>query len=125
VRTEPETLEPSKGFPSGNGPRVAPGAEPEGDVFEGRETREEQVVLEHEADRALRGRDEGGGGGVVEHGAVELDPPGVDRLQAGDNPQHRGLAGAVGTEEGDDLPVADLQVDPEVEVADTDLDAGS
>ena len=70
--------------------------EPEGDVVERGEPREQQVVLEHEADRPLGGGHEGAGGGVVEDRAVERDATAVERLEAGDGTQRRGLAGAVG-----------------------------
>ena len=97
---------------------VAAGAEAEGDVVERGEPGEQQVVLEHDADGALGGRDERVGGGVVEHGAVERRCGRASRgCEPGDGAQRGGLAGAVGPEQGDDLAVADLEVDVEVEVA--------
>ena len=79
-------------------------ARPERDVVERVEVAEQQAVLEHQADRALLGRDEHAGGGVVEHHAVEPDRARVDRHQARD--QRRSserLARAVGPDEHDEL----------------------
>jgi hypothetical protein len=107
------------------GPVVAARPQSEGDVVEGAEAGEEQVVLEHEPDRPLRGGHERVGGGIVEHDAVELDAPAVERAQPGDRPQGGGLAGAVGPEERHDLAVVDLQVDRQVEVVVADVDVGA
>ncbi len=119
---EGEPLEPFTCPAAGAGLVLASGAEPEGDVVERAEPGEEQVVLEHDADGAFGGGDEHVGGGVVEHGAVELDAAVVERLEAGDDAQRGGLAGAVGPEQRDDLAVADVEVDVEPEVAELDLD---
>ena len=43
--------------------------------------------------------------------AAEMDRPGGRRLEAGDHPQHGGLAGAGRAEHGEELAVADLEVD--------------
>ena len=78
--------------------RRAPAAlEPEGDVLADGHVREERVVLEDHAEAAALGR---GGRDVL---AVDEDAPRVGRLEAGDQPQHRRLAAAGGTEERDDL----------------------
>ena len=114
---EGEPLEPLACPAAGAGLVVAPGAQPEGDVVERTEPGEEQVVLEHDADRAFGGGDEHVGGGVVEDGAVELDAAVVERLEAGDGAQRGGLAGTVGPEQRDDLAVADVEGDVELEVA--------
>ena len=66
-------VEPAAAPRPGPRPSGAPGAQAEGDVVERRELGEQEVVLEHHADRAVAGRDEGAGGWVVEHDAVELD----------------------------------------------------
>jgi hypothetical protein len=114
---EGEPLEPLTCSVAGAGLVVAPGAEPEGDVVQRTEPGEEQVVLEHDADRAFGSGDEHVGGGVVEDGAVELDAAVVERLEAGDDAQRGGLAGTVGPEQRDDLAVADVEGDVELEVA--------
>jgi hypothetical protein len=115
---EAEPLEPFTGPAAGTRLVVAAGAKAEGDVVERAEAREEQVVLEDDADGTFGGGDEHVGGGVVEHGAVELDAADVERLETGDDAQRGGLAGAVGPEQRDHLAVADVNVDFEPEVAD-------
>ena len=86
----------------GRGPARAVRAEPERDVVERAEVREQHVVLEHHADGPPLRRDERGAA-VVEHHAVELDPAGVDRYEAAQRAQHRRLAGAVRAEQRDGL----------------------
>ena len=80
-------------------------AQAEGDVLEHAHVAEQRVVLEHEADvtfaRALRQR-------VL---AVEGDFAGIRPVEAGDDPQQRGLAGAGGAEQREQLAVIDLEVD--------------
>src|SRR5262249_41075169 len=94
--------------------RHAARPQPERDVLEHAEVREEQVVLEHEADRPLLGRREGAGGGVLEHLAVERDEA-RHRGEARDRPQQGRLARAVRPKEGHHLAVADLETDVHVE----------
>ena len=89
----------SAGPGPGLGLRHAPAAQPEGDVLEGGEVREEEVVLEHDAHRPGLGRDVLAGGRVVEDPPVEHHPALVGRQQPGQDPQQRGLAGAVGPEQ--------------------------
>jgi hypothetical protein len=50
---------------AGLGLGQAAGPQPKGDVLQRRQVREEQVVLEHEPDRALLGRHVVTGGDVV------------------------------------------------------------
>ena len=97
--------------------RTPPGAQPERDVLERRQVGEQQVVLEHDADRALLGRDEDVGRRVVDDDAVERDPAASIGQQAGERPQHRRLAGAVGAEDGEHSPGLDRELDVEVERA--------
>jgi hypothetical protein len=87
------------------------GAQPEGDVLQGRQVREEQVVLEHEADRPLLGRHPGAGRGVLQDVAVEHDPAPVQGHEAGDGAQQGRLAGAVGAEQDHQLPGGHGQLD--------------
>ena len=90
----------------------------EGDVVERGEAGEQEVVLEDHADRPRSRRDERAGGRVVEDHAVELDAAPVERLQPGDGPQHRGLAGAVRARgAATTSPSSTRQLDVEVEVA--------
>src|SRR5215213_8698628 len=53
VAGQADPLEPDGGPPPGLGLGQATGPEPEGDVLQGRQVGEEQVVLEHEPDRPL------------------------------------------------------------------------
>ena len=53
------------------------------------------------------------GRGVGDVAAVEDDGAAIGRDDAGDRLQERGLAGAVGAEQGDDLALVDLEVDAE------------
>jgi hypothetical protein len=124
VLGEGEAFEPVAGPVTGAGLAMAAGTEPEGDVVERAEAGEEQVVLEHHADGAFGGGDEDVGRGVVEHRAVELDAAVVEGLEAGDDAQGGGLAGAVGPEQGDHLAVVDVNVDVEPEGAEVDFDGG-
>ena len=68
------------------------GAEAEGDVVEDGEMREEREVLEHEPDAALLRRNETVGPGHLL--AVEQDAAGGRTLDAGGDPEQRGLAAA-------------------------------
>src|SRR5690606_39029067 len=95
---------------AGGRPCCAPCPGTEGDVGEDRQAREEQVVLEDESDAAIRGRDEGSRAGVVEHGAVELDPSALEPLEARDGAEGGGLARAVGPEQRHHLAVGDLDL---------------
>jgi hypothetical protein len=80
-------------------------AQAEGDVLEHCHVAEQRVVLEHEADvpltRALRQC-------VL---AVEGDFARIRPVEAGDDPQQRGLAGARGSEQRQQLAIVDLEVD--------------
>ena len=80
------------------------GAEAERDVLQHGEVREQEIVLEHDADRSALGRHEDAGA-VVEDRAVELDPTAVEREQPGERAQERGLAGTVRSEDRDRLTV--------------------
>ena len=50
--------------------------------------------------------------GPVRAGAVDGDPTGRRLVEAGDDPEQRGLAAAARPEHGDDLARRDLEVDP-------------
>ena len=79
---------------------------------------EQQVVLEHHADRATLGRDERVGRRVVERRSPSmLDRARLDRQQAGEAAQQRRLAGAVRAEHGHHLTGLDVELDVEVERA--------
>ena len=64
--------------------------------------------------------------GVGHVAAVETHVPGIDRKQSGQRAQQGGLAGAVGTEQGDDLAGRDGKVDAvqHADLAVTGLQAG-
>ena len=66
---------------------------------------EERVVLEHGVDVALVRRHALGGL------AEDLDMPLVGLLEAGDQPQASGLAGAGGAKHGEELAFADVEGD--------------
>ena len=73
-----------------------------GDVVDGAQPGEHgiAVVLEHVADL-----------GLGQRLAVEQDLPGIDGDEAGDHVDQRGLAAAIGAEDGDDLVFGDVQVE--------------
>ena len=98
---------------------VAP--EPERDVVERAQVREEEVVLEDDPDRALLGRDEDAGA-VVEHGVVEDDAAVFDRGEAGERAEERGLPRAVRTEDPHGLTRPDPDRRVEVEGAEGERD---
>src|SRR5262249_10286042 len=76
--------------------------QPEADVLEHGHVLEGGVVLEDEADFALlRWR-------LRDIAALDQRPAGVERLQPGNRPQQRRLAGAAGPEQGGKGPVRDL-----------------
>jgi hypothetical protein len=68
--------------------------------------REEGVVLEHGVRLALVGRHRG------DVASAELDPATIRPLEAGDQPEQRGLPRAGRTEQGEELALLDGQVDP-------------
>jgi hypothetical protein len=79
--------------------------QPEGHVPEHRQVLERRVVLEHEPDVALLGRQAGGVEALDHHGPL------VRVLEAGDDPQQRRLAAAAGTEQRRELAGGDGEVD--------------
>jgi hypothetical protein len=121
---EPHPRQPGGGPGAGGTARRAPGSQPEGDVLESGEVREQQVVLEDHRHRAsLRGH-EHTADGVVEGLAVELDAAGIDGQQAGEAAKERGLAGAIGAEEGERLSGGHGDLGVEGEGAEGAGDAG-
>ena len=121
---EPDPCEPGGGAGSGVRFGDAAGAEAEGDVLEGGEVGEQEVVLEDDGDGSAFGADEGVGGGVVEWFAVELDAAAVDRQQSGEAAEQGALAGTVGSEHGDGLAALGGEVDVETERAEGADDPG-
>src|SRR5262245_42086461 len=83
---------------------------------------EEEVVLEHEADRPPVRRDEHACRRVVEHLAPEAHASGAERDQAGERTQERRLAGAVRAEDRDHLAGGDVELGAQLERAETRLD---
>jgi hypothetical protein len=86
---------------------------------------EEEVALEHHADRPALGGHVCARRGVFENDIVEDDRTARDGDEAGDRAQQRGLARAVGTEHGNDLAGIGPQRDREVERAEPQLDVGA
>ena len=78
--------------------------EREGEVLADGHVRKERVVLEHHADAALVRRD------VVDRPAVEADLAVGRGLEAGEHHQAGGLARARGAEHGQELALADAEV---------------
>ena len=100
----PEPLEQEPGAVASLGPRHAARAERERDVLERRQVREQQQVLEHDADRPLAraGRATPLAASSSDE-TVEHDRALARRQQPGDRRDERRLAGAVRPEEGDRL----------------------
>ena len=76
--------------------------------------REEEVVLEHDADVAVLGGQADVGRRVLDRPAVDDDAALFERDEPGQGPQQGGLARAVGPDHRDDR-LGDLQVDVEVQ----------
>ncbi len=72
--------------------RYTSGTETERDVLHGAQVGEQQVVLEHEANRPLFDWHEHVGGGVVEHEVVDADTAPFDGHETRQGPQHGRLA---------------------------------
>src|SRR6266487_1981578 len=89
-QVEAAPLQPVGGALPRLGAREAPGAQAEGDVVEGGQVREQQVVLEHHPDGALLGRDPDPVGGSLQHNAVEQHLPGLHWDQPGQGAQQGG-----------------------------------
>src|SRR5262249_51207170 len=89
--------------------------EPERDVVERREVREEQPVLEHHADPARRGGHERAARGLVPDLAVERDAPAPEPQRAGQRAQSGRLAGAVRADQREDLAGRHRQLELEVQ----------
>ncbi len=81
----------------------SPGAWREGDIVAYGQVREEAVVLEHDPDRTVLRRHPGVRLGVVEDHVTELDRPGGQRLQPGDDAQEGRLARSVRAQDAEDL----------------------
>jgi len=87
------------------GPRHVGLAQPEGDVLEHVEVREQRIALEHGVDRA-----------PVRREAGDLPPGDLDRplrrpLESGDHPQRGCLTAAARADDGEELPRRDVEVD--------------
>src|SRR5512132_3013890 len=83
VGGQADPLQPGGGSAAGLGPVDAAGPQPEGDVLQRRQVREQQVVLEHEPDRPLLGRHRVAAGDVVQDQAVEYHPAPLQGDQPG------------------------------------------
>ena len=80
-------------------------AKAEGDVVTDAQVGEQRIALKHRVRRALVGRE-------ADHVlAVDQNPPRGRLLEAGDHPQGRRLAAAARAEQGEELPLADVQVE--------------
>ena len=83
-----------------------PQAEAVGDVLPHRHMGKEGVVLEHSIDVPLVGSQSG------DVPPFQKDPAAVGLLQAGNDPQGGGLPTSAGAQEGDKLPLANINADP-------------
>jgi len=72
---EPDALQPERGVTTRVAAARPSGSQPVGDVVDRAQMREQQVVLEHDADGPSFGRQVHALVGVVEHRAIELDAP--------------------------------------------------
>ena len=123
VATDP--AEPMPGLLVGLRLGDTAGPQPERHVLEHRHVREQQVLLEHHPARALLRRHEHARRRIVDHLAVDLDRAALDRQQAGEATQDGRLAGAVGTEQGDDLARRGVQPHVEAQRSAGDHDVGT
>jgi hypothetical protein len=89
--------------PLGRGHRFV--LQPVADVLLHAHVGEQGIGLEHHVDRPLIGRRPGD---VL---AVDQDPPGTRRLEAGEHAQERGLAAAGAAEQAEQLLAVDLEID--------------
>src|SRR6266516_3553190 len=103
-------------------PVDAPRAWRERDVVDHAQVQEEAVVLEDDSDPPMRRLAERARRRVVEHLAVEHDPPACERQQAGQRPQQGRLASAVGAQYGHDLARRGPERRVQAERAALDLD---
>ena len=119
---EPDPLQPSGSGPPGLGLGHPPGTQTEGDVLHRAEMREQQVVLEDDADRALLGGDEHLRIGIVEDQFVDPDPAAIECDQPGEDAQQGRLARPVGPEDRQHLARLDAQFEIEVETPEAQTD---
>ena len=80
--------------------------EREGQVLPHRQVREEGVVLEHHPDAAFTRRQ------IADRAAADPDGAGGWRFEPGQHHQASGLAGPRGSEQGEELALPDLEVEP-------------
>ncbi len=88
------------------------GARPEGDVLQDAEVRQQQGLLGHERDLPPVRRDPVGRAG--HRPAGEVDPAAARSQRARRQPDDGRLAGPVGAEHGEHLPLGDLETDLDV-----------
>ncbi len=110
VLGQPHLFQEPHREPSGLGPPHALAARAEGDVVQRAQVRQEQIVLEDDTDGAMFD----GGGGQILPGQEHM--PVGERGQPRQGAQDRGLAGPVGTEQGQDLPRRTGETDIEGEL---------
>ncbi len=97
---------------SGAAHPVAAGAE--GDVLEDAHVGEDAGGLGEEGDVAAAGGDEGAGAAVVDGALADSDGAVRGVEEAGDDEAGRGLARAVGADEGERAPGGDVEVESDV-----------
>ncbi len=108
-RRDVQPPQPGRGHVAGLLLASSPRPQAEGNVVGGGEVREQQVVLEHEANRPPMCRQLMPVAG--QDGAVQRDLPARDREQSGERSQRRCLPGPVGPDQADDLTALRCEVD--------------
>src|ERR1700736_3754317 len=107
IAADPHAVKPLDSFFGSDSPSRPPRTKPEGDVIEGTEVREEQVVLKHHADRPPFGRHVRTGCGILEKLAIQADVAGAEWKKASDGSEQRGLPCPVRPQQRDPLPLPD------------------
>lgn len=115
---EAHAVQPLRGLFTRLGLGHAVAARSEGDVVQGAQVGEEEVVLEDHADRP------GLGGRAVQRVAVQVEMTARQRCESGQGAQGCGLAGAVRTEQRDHVAGGGAQCDVEAEGAAVDDEVG-
>ena len=100
------------------------GPQAERHVLHRAQVREQQVILEHQANRPVLRRDLDVLGGVFQDRAVQHDPAPGQRQQAHQGPQRGRFAGAVRAEQGKHLTRGDGERGVQVEPGQPQLDVG-
>ena len=119
---EPDALQPLAGPATRLLPAQATSAQAEGDVVDGVEMGEQEVVLEHHADGSPVGRNVDACVRIVVDRAIELDAAGAEAAQPGERAQQRRLARAVGSDDSNGLAGGNREIRIQRETVELDVD---